>query len=279
MRAPPRSRLAAALALALLAAPAAPARAQSGIGATAIEYTALGEASAKELAAHWGLKPEEVEKYRAYMRLEGRYFYAHLDPVMVLGIIEPDPGQRARYAELYLSGERKRIAEQTGFAKLVAAVQLKRYGLEAPVDFSAMPQAASSPGYRQARQDRAAAAAPAAAGPPVPPPAAEPAVPRAGDTVDLLVVADCPACYARLTSVLSVPGVRVHLYGRGFKDPAALVAWLERWPAEGLAPAARAEAAARIEPRRYDPVVFDGHDLQPPPVALLRRGGAVVGRL
>lgn len=278
MRAAPRSRLA-ALALALLGVLAAPARAQSGIGATAIEYTALGEASAKELADHWGLKPEEVEKYRSYMRLEGRYFYAHLDPVMVLGIIEADPERRARYAEQYLEGERKRIAAQTGFAKLAAAVQLKRYGLEAPVDFSAMPQAANSPGYLQARQDRLAPQPPRPPSQGVPFPVAGPAVPRAGDTVDLLVVADCPACYERLSAVLKTPEVRVNLYGRGFKDPAELVAWLERWPGEGLAPAERAAAAKRIEPRRYDPVVFDGHDLQRPPVALLRRGGAVIGRL
>lgn len=274
---PPAAALALALLVGLAAAPLA-ARAQSGIGATAVEYTALGEPNAREVAEHWGLKPEEVEKYRAYMRLEGRYFYAHLDPVMVLGIIETDPERRAKYAQKYLEGERQRIGEQTGFARLVARVQLQRFGLEAPVDFSVMPQAANAPEYRQARQDRLAPPPPPA-GPVALPPLPGPAVPRAGDTVDLLVVADCPACYERLAAVLKAPDVRVHLYGRGFKDPAELVAWLDRWPGEGFAPAERAAAAARIEPRRYDPVVFDGYDLQHPPVALLRRGGAVVGRL
>ena len=53
--------------------------------------------------------PEEVAHYRQYMRVEGRYFYAHLDPVMTLGIIETDPVQRARYAGLYLEAERERV--------------------------------------------------------------------------------------------------------------------------------------------------------------------------
>ena len=125
------------------------------------------------------------------MRVEGRYFYAHLDPVMVLGIIETDPVQRARYAGLYLEAERERVREQTGFAQLVADVQLRRFGLEPPVDFSTLPQVANSPNYQAARAARHAT--------PVGGPTAEGAARRAARTggaasrrrVDVLVEPSC----------------------------------------------------------------------------------------
>ena len=102
---------------------------------------------------------------------------------------------------------------------------------------------------------------------------------QAGDTLDLLITPDCEGpCYDKLSEALKVAGVRVHLYGRHFKNTPALVGWLERWPAAGLDPDDRAAAAARIVPRRFDPVVFDGYPLSPP-LALLRRNGAVVGTL
>lgn len=256
------------------------ARGQSTIAATAVEHTTFGEVSARTLADHWGLQPDEIAQYRDYMAVEGRYFYSHLDPVMVLGLIETEPARRARYAEKYVLAERRRIEQQTGFATLVAAVQLKRFGLEPPVDFARLPQAQNSPAYGQARAERLnpRPASPALSPPVVPP--AEPVSLRAGDTVDLLVTAGCETpCYDQLSEVLKTPGVKVHLYGRGFQDTPALVAWLERWPAAGLAAAARAAAAARIEPRRYDAVVFAGIDVARPPVALLRRQGAVIGTL
>jgi integrating conjugative element protein (TIGR03759 family) len=268
------------IALAVLAAalPAGPARPQPpDIAATTIEHTAFGEASPRALADHWGLPEDDIVRYRQYMQVEGRYFYAHLDPVMVLGLIETDPGRRARYAEKYLEGERRRIAEQTGFARLVAAMQRQRSGLEPPVDFATLPQAAHTPEYQAAR---AARPAPPAPGPATSPPvAATPPALQAGDTVDLWVEAGCEAaCYAKLTEVLQTPGVQVRVYGRGFPDAAALVAWLERWPAVGFAAAARADAARRIEPRRFDPVLFAGLDGLRPPVALLRRAGVAMAR-
>ncbi len=259
------------------------ARGQSTISATVVEHTTFGEVSARTLADHWGLQPDEITKYRDYMAVEGCYFYGHLDPVMVLGLIETDPTQRARYAEKYLLAERKRIEQQTGFATLVVAAQLKRFGLEPPVDFSRMPQAQNSPGYLQSRAERLNP--PGAASVPVPAPVAPPAAARApvrlqpGDTVDLLVTAGCEAaCYEKLSEVLRTPDIKVHLYGRNFTETPALVAWLERWPAAGLDPAARTAAAARIEPRRYDAVIFEGYPLASP-MALLRRDGVVIGAL
>jgi hypothetical protein len=264
----------------LAALPFAGARAQGAITATPVEYTAFGPANDRALAEHWGLPEADVARYRQYMQVEGRYFYAHLDPVMVLGIIETDPAKRARFAERYLDAERRRVAAQTGFATLVAATQLERYGLESPVDFSRLPQAAHSPGYRAARSAREAPPGLAAdRAPAAPPPAPAAATLRAGDTVDVWVEAGCEApCHDKLTEILQTPDVKVHLYGRGFKDALALVAWLERWPAPGLDAAARAAAARRIEPRRFDPVIFGGIDLSQPPVALLRRNGAAIAR-
>ena len=244
---------------------------------TTIEHTQFGEASDQALAEHWRLSREEVARYRHYMRVEGRYFYAHLDPVMTLGIIETDPVQRARYAGLYLDAERRRVREQTGFARLVARVQLRRYGLEPPVDFSTMPQVANAPRYQAARAARTAAPVsrpdrPTA--PPVAPP--EPVVPQAGDVVEVLVEPGCTrACTDPILRVLQIAGVKVRVYGRNFKDAKALVEWLERGP---LAPL-DATARARIEPRRFDPLIFQGHEPWHPPVALLRRHGVVIGRL
>lgn len=246
---------------------------------TTIEHTALGPASDQELADHWDLTLPEVQRYQTFMTVERRYFYSHLDPVMVLGLIETDPTQRARYAEKYLLAERHRIAQQTGFAQLVASVQLRRFGLEAPVDFSKLPQAANAPDYWAARAQRDGSDATVArtsdpATPPTPPP-----TPQAGDAVDLLITPTCHApCHAKLSALLALPGVRVRVYGRGFTDPHALTTWLAQWPGAGLDPAAKAAATARIEPRRYDPVIFDGYALTPP-LALLRRQGVVIGTL
>ncbi|MFZ1493368.1 MAG: hypothetical protein WAU60_08130 [Candidatus Competibacter denitrificans] len=265
------------VAVTVLAAPDPAASADPGrISATTIEHTTWGAASEQELATHWGLSVAEVQRYRQFMAVEGQYFYAHLDPVMVLGLIETDPTQRARYAESYLLAERQRIAQQTGFAQLVARVQMKRFGLEPPVDFSKLPQAANSPDYLAARTPERPAFSPVS---PETVTSKGPADPQPGDTVDLLVTPACTTpCYAKLSAILQITGVKVHLYGRGFTEPDALATWLSHWPASGLDAAGRTAASARIEPRRYDPLIFDGVGLTPP-VALLRRQGVVIGTL
>ena len=246
---------------------------------TTIEHTQLGEeASDQELAEHWKLSREEVARYRHFMRVEGRYYYAHLDPVMVLGLTTADPVQRARYAGQYLDAERARIQEQTRFAMLVAEVQAKRFGLEKLVDFSVLPQVAQSSSYLAARATRGQPAQTppsAASSTPTQRPAA-PATLQAGDQVDFLIEPSCIAvCIDALKKVLQVPDVRVRLYGRGFKDTAALVAWLEQKPLTDLDAATR----ARIAPRHFDPMVFSGINLSRVPVVLLRRNGVVVGVL
>jgi len=240
---------------------------------TAIDHTTFGTATDQAMADHWGLKTAEVVKYKTYMALEGKYFYAHLDSVMVLGLIETDPQQRARYAEKYLLDERRRVEEQTSFAKLVAATQLQRFGPQPVFDFSILPQARNTPGYGEARAARRGATRTTVATA-LAPPLVTPAALQAGDTVDLLIGPDCGTpCEDQLAQILESAGVKVLLYGRDFPDAAALAAWLARWKA---AAPGRVDAALRILPRRFDPVVFHGMNLSTLPVALLRRNGVVV---
>lgn len=279
--------------------------AQGTVSATAVSYTTWSAPTAEALAAHWGLTPEDVRRYNAYMAVEGRYFYAHLDPVMVLGLIETDPQRRTQYVKQYLGAERQRIEQQTSFAALAAEVQLKRFGLEKLVDFSTLPGAKASPGYLEARAQRhegengaflpvAALPSPRSAalkeatltphpGESVAPAATTPtraapsATPQAGDTIDLLVDPDCTtACYEKLVALLKTPDVRIHVYGRGFKDNAAFLAWLAQRPSTA---ASQAEEAKRLEPRRFDALMFNGLATSKAPVALWRRQGMLVSRL
>ena len=255
--------IAALLALPLAAAAAPP------VTATALDYTQVTEA---DLADHWSLEQADIRRYRNYMALEGRFFYTHLDPIMVLGIIESDPKRQARYAERYLMAERQRIEAQTAFAQAVGAAQFRLFGKEKYVDFSRLPQAAAAmPSHPPAL----AAARPAIRSLP----RLDPAGLQAGDTVDLLVDAACQAaCYDRLRALLQRPTLTIALYGRDFADPTALVTWLEAGQASWT-DAERQAAAARIQPRRFDPLVFAGVQLTAPPLALVRRHGRIVGRL
>jgi len=257
------------IATALLALPLA-AAAASPVTATALDYTQVTEA---DLADHWSLEQADIRRYRNYMAREGRFFYAHLDPIMVLGIIETDPQRQARYAEQYLMAERQRIKAQTAFAQAVGAAQFRLFGKEKYVDFSRLPQAAASMPSHPPAPDSAPRPAIRSL------PRLDPAGLQAGDTVDVLVDAACQAgCFDRLRTLVQTPDVHVLLYGRDFPDAAALVTWLEA----GLASWTEAErqtAATRIQPRHFDPVVFADIASTPAPLVLVRRNGQLVGRL
>ena len=280
----------------LLACSLGAVHAQTTLTETPVHYSTWGPASDAALAAHWGLTAEDVKRYHHYMAVEGQYFYRHLDPVMVLGLIETDPAQRTRYAEKYLETERRRIEAQIRFATLAATVQFQRFGLEKRVDFSTLRGARNSPGDLAARASSGAggngafspvapspgahrplAARPAAPGKIAPSPPRAPVEPQAGDTVDLLVEPDCgAACYAQLAELLKIPKVRIRVYGRGFKEIPDFIAWLEQRPGDA---ATRATEAKRLEPRRFDPLLFGGVSTRKAPVALWRRQGAVLSPL
>jgi len=172
--------------------------------------------------------------------------------------------------------ERQRIEAQTAFAQAVGAAQLRLFGQEKYVDFSRLPQAAAPvarPSLVTARGSAPSRSDPA------PIPRADPATLRAGDTVDVRVDAACQAeCFDRLRTLVQIPDVHVLLYGRDFPDAAALVTWLEA----GLASWTEVErqaAATRIQPRHFDPVVFADLAGTAMPLALVRRNGALIGRL
>jgi len=226
---------------------------------TAVEYPRIERA---QFAEHWQLSLEEFERYQHYMALEGRYFYAHLDPVTVLGLIETDPVRQQHYATLYLRQERQRIAQQTGFAALVAARQMQLYGAERVFDFSTLPQAANSPGYQAARQGERTHRAP-------PPDDYGVFAPQAGDSVDLLVTPACQTvCFELLDALVATPVERINIYGYGFTDIAALAAWLTAWPKSR-------EVQERLQLKRFDPLIFTTAER---PQVLLRRDGMVVAR-
>ena len=257
------------IATALLALPLA-AAAASPVTATALDYTQVTEA---DLADHWSLEQADIRRYRNYMAREGQFFYAHLDPIMVLGIIESDPKRRTRYAEQYLMAERQRIEAQTAFAQAVGAAQIRLFGKEKYVDFSRLPQAAAIPSLTTAQDSvRPHVGAPLVS-------RLDPAALQAGDTVDLLVDAACQAaCYDQLRALLQRPAMTIALYGRDFADPTALVTWLEAGQASWT-DTERQAAAARIQPRRFDPLAFARVAPIALPLALVRRNGALIGRL
>jgi len=270
----------------LLACSLGAVRAQTTLTETPVQYSTWGPASDAALAAHWGLTAEDVQRYHHYMAVEGQYFYRHLDPVMVLGLIETDPAQRTRYAEKYLETERRRIEAQIRFATLAATVQFQRFGLEKWVDFSTLRGARARSGdlATRARPDaggngafsatRPRAARPTAPGALAASPPRAPVQPQAGDTVDVLVEPDCGvACYQKLAELLKIPEVRIRIYGRHFKDTPAFIAWLEQRPGDA---ATRAADAKRLEPRRFDPLLFRGVSTLKAPVALWRRQGALL---
>jgi len=280
----------------LLACSLGAVRAQTTLTETPVQYSTWGPASDAALAAHWGLTAEDVQRYHHYMAVEGQYFYRHLDPVMVLGLIETDPAQRTRYAEKYLETERRRIEAQIRFATLAATVQFQRFGLEKWVDFSTLRGARARSGdlATRARPDaggngafspvapapgatRPRAARPTAPGALAASPPRAPVQPQAGDTVDVLVEPDCgAACYQKLAELLNIPKVRIRVYGRHFKDTPAFIAWLEQRPGDA---ATRAADAKRLEPRRFDPLLFRGISTLKAPVALWRRQGALLSPL
>ncbi len=251
-------------------------QAQSAITATTIQSTRFQPVSDQDMATQWGLKREEIQKYRRYMALEGRYFYAHLDPVMVLGIIETDPGKRNHYAEKYLIAERRRIEEQTSFATLVGLKQMLLYGPEPLFDFSKLPQAANSPRYQAARAERLSAQRTPTAFSPVKPLKNTAVTAQAGDQVDFLVTPSCKeACYNKLTEVLKTPDVQISLYGQGFAND-ELISWVKKWETKKNPSSDQAE---QIALKKYDPVIFSGIDITTPPIVLLRRNGVVIAQL
>lgn len=237
-----------------------------------ISFTKIGaSAQEKKVAAeHWNLSMDEIETYNRYMSLEGRFYYSHLDPVMVLGIIERDNKKRLRYAEMYLQAERERVGQQTSFANLVAAAQLKLYGVEGLFDFSSLPQAANhqfSGGFGKGTSGNTTA----------PPANNVPITPQSGDAIDLLIDPNCiNVCYELLDKLARFKNVQIAIYGRGFNDASMLGGWMDDWV---NGDPNRQQHLNRISLKNFDPIIFTGYVESPAPIGLLRRNGEIIKRL
>ena len=88
------------------------ANAQAGNDATpkpSITYTTINN---KPFRDAWGLNDDESKSYNDYMQTTGKFFYTHLDPLMVLGFIEENPAKRAALAERHLIKSRQRIVQE-----------------------------------------------------------------------------------------------------------------------------------------------------------------------
>lgn len=248
---------------------------QTQITATQFQRTT---AQIETMATQWELEPEEVERYLDYMDHEGQYFYNHLDPVMVLGIIETDTAKRDDYAAKYLMAERRRVEQQVLFATTVAQAQQRLFGPESIVSFAKLPQATNSPRYLKARarkQGKSQALQLRPPATPIPVANVQTMQPQIGDVIDLLVDTACTrACYDALTHTLAVDDVTVNLYVKGYTGNAGVVEWFTTWLADHPTPT----DADRIALKRFDPVLFGEGASTKTPVAFLRRDGVVIAR-
>ena len=108
------------------------------INETEVQHTEL-----TQLARQWGITIDDAQKYSRYMSTAGKYFYSHLDPVMVLGFISEQPKERSRLAEIYLRESRKRYLAEKQFVNDIGHAQKRMFGPEKLYDLSTLPNYAS----------------------------------------------------------------------------------------------------------------------------------------
>ena len=252
---------------------------------TQTQFTRVGDA---ETAQHWGLTEAEWATYQKYMAIEGKYFYAHLDPLMTLGIIESDNQARQRYAQLWLMQERQRVEAQVSFSNLVARVQHKLFGNEPYMDFSQLPwehaqqyapdaptikhsplintpSAASTKQTEQQGEQHTLSqndntAAPIAA----PIEGAAPLDLSFQPTDELwITVMECDRCAEQIKALLAQP---LNIVIHGMADAEALVAYAK------AAHLPQEQVGKRITLRLFDPLSFGGREVRAGEVFHARNG-------
>lgn len=87
-------------------------------------------------AAIWDLSDEEYQRYLDLMEGPAKYDYAHLDPVMVLGIFARTESERTRLAELYAKQEFRRVQGLVLFDQAYTIAARKFYGHMPLIDTS-----------------------------------------------------------------------------------------------------------------------------------------------
>ncbi len=117
-----RTLTALAMAAALMGATLPPAAAQSAPAAAssiapAREQSATTALSDERQARDWGLPPEDWARYRELMRGPLGVLSPNLDPLTALGIEARSDAERARYAELQVRFEARRVEKTLAYQR------------------------------------------------------------------------------------------------------------------------------------------------------------------
>ncbi|RUM93767.1 MAG: TIGR03759 family integrating conjugative element protein [Thiothrix sp.] len=95
---------------------------------TSIETRQIDQKSLnKKHAKNWGLSVDQWVRYQSYMDQTGKYFYKHLDPVFVSGLISSTEEERKALADLYAQQEYDRTQKLISFDRAYRAAFKKRY--------------------------------------------------------------------------------------------------------------------------------------------------------
>ena len=241
-------------------------------GQSTISFTTINQQS---FQSDWGLTDDEFEQYRNYMASTGRYYYTHLDPLMVLGFIETDPGKRDRLAERYLIESRRRIEQELSFVQEIQHAQKRLFPSNRLYDFS---KVAGYEKHQQKKQalERAVQISRARSVPRRNPINAtistydwhtDPGV----VSVEFLIRADCDDCEAIVRDLLTKTPetVIIDLYAPE-TDLAALTNLIV-----SLRDVIRPSRV--ISAKQFDPILFDAEtDIERP---IVRSNGVIVARL
>jgi len=93
----------------------------------------------KQFMKDWGLDDAEYRRYQKYMSTTGQFFYSHLDPLMVLGMIESNEDTRKHFAERYWMKAQKRVEQELIFTEEIGNAQRRLFGTQKLFDFSRLP--------------------------------------------------------------------------------------------------------------------------------------------
>ncbi len=105
-----------------------------------------------EHAALWALTPEQWTRYETYMAQTGKYFYKHLDPVFVSGLIAESDAERLKLADLYNQQEYARVQQLVAFQTTAAIAFKQRYGDEPVMSLDKLYALVNQPHPQRAAQ-------------------------------------------------------------------------------------------------------------------------------
>lgn len=214
--------------------------------------------TAEEQAALWQLSLEQWQRYESYMAQTGKYFYKHLDPVFVAGLIAENDRERREIAELYAQQEYDRTRRLIAFQDDFTRAMKKLHGDEPLVSLAKLENLLGDFSRRAKREGK----------------------PKPSDRVTLFITdgecADCDSAfkthYKRLGGRYP-PGLVLDLYFVGTKDNGAIQAWARRMEIDP------AMVRAGTITLNHDDDRYPRFGSPELPAAFLMREGKVVGRL